>query len=131
MTTKPKTPPTPGPKPDFAIVEKHLKCQTDEGEVSIDLRIPLERLELFMDMESLEPKDIPKYVRDRILWPEDKDKLLEMRDGAKALEILMQVAKSIGERVGASVGESSGSHEPSEPIAQPSDSTSVATSDSL
>ncbi|MGV8912242.1 MAG: hypothetical protein ACOH14_06440 [Rhodoglobus sp.] len=132
MAATKKPAPTPGPKPDFLVVENHLKCQTDEGEKSIDLRISFDRIELLMDMDegTIEDKKMPRYVLDNILWPEDKAKLLEMRDGAKVVEIIMKVAEEIGARMGANMGESLGSHEQSEPTDQPSDSTSDATSDS-
>lgn len=119
---------TPGPKPDFLVVENALKCQTDEGEKSLDLRIPIERLELFMDMEDLEAKAIPKFIRDHVLWPEDRDTILEMRDGAKALQILMKYAEEIGKRMGASMGESAGSTPSSEDTVEPSDTTSAPAS---
>lgn len=128
MTTSRK--PTAGPKPDYLVVEDHLKVQTAEGEKSFDLRIPLDRLELFMDMDQIEQKKIPRYMIDNILWEEDKATLEQMRDGAKAFQILIQMAKIIGDRMGANMGESSGSHEQSEPTEQPSDSTSDVTSDS-
>ncbi|QLD10891.1 hypothetical protein [Microbacterium oleivorans] len=119
----------PGPKPDFLVVEDHLKCQTSEGEISLDLRIPIERLELFMDMDGIEEKKLPKYLRDDILWPEDRDKIVSMRDGAKAFQILLKYAETIGERMGASLGESSPSTPSSESTGGPSDSTSDAISD--
>jgi hypothetical protein len=127
-TTKAK--PVPGPKPAFLVVEDHLKVQTNEGEKSFDLRIPFKKLELFMDMEGIEQKLIPRHMLDNILWPEDKATIEEMRDGAKAFEILFKIAELIGDRMGANMGESVGSSEPSEPTDEPSDSTSDATSDS-
>ena len=39
-TTKAK--PEPRPKPDFLVDEDHLKCQNGEGEISLDLRVPIE-----------------------------------------------------------------------------------------
>lgn len=129
MANATKTKPEPGPKPDFFVVEDHLKCQTPEGEVSLDLRIPIERLELFMDMDEIEEKRLPKYIRDEILWPEDRDKVLGMRDGTKAFAMLMKFADEIGKRMGASLGEFSPSTSSSEGTGGPSDSTSDATSD--
>lgn len=122
--------PEPGPKPKFLVVEKHLKCQTDEGELSIDLRIPIERLELFMDMEDIPSEQMPKFIRDNVLWPEDREQILNLRDGADAFEILMKCVEEIGKRMGASLGESGGSSEPSESTGQPSDTTSETASDS-
>jgi len=132
MATTKKPAPTPGPKPDFYVVENHLKCQTDEGEKSIDLRIPFDRIEMLMDMDegTIEDKKMPRYVLDNILWPEDKATLEGMRDGTKVVQIIMEVATRIGDRMGATMGESLGSHELSEPTEQPSDSISDATSDS-
>lgn len=123
-----KTTPEPGPKPEFLVVEDHLKCQTNEGEISIDLRIPLTRLELFMEMEGVEEKKMPLYLREHILWPEDRDKLEGMRDGAKAFAILMRFAQEVGERMGASLGESSPSTASPESTEGLSDSTSGTTS---
>lgn len=124
MTTT-KSKPEPGPKPDYLVVEDHLKCQTGEGEISIDLRIPLTRLEQFMDMEGLDEKKMPLYLRENILWPEDREKLEAMRDGAKAFAILMEFANKIAERMGASLGESS----PSTPSSESTDGPSATTSD--
>jgi len=125
--------PAPGPKPDFFVVEDHLKCQTSEGEISIDLRIPFDRIEMLMEMDdsNIEDKKMPRYVLDNIMWPEDREALLKLRDGAKVIGIIMEVANHLGARMGANMGESSGSHELSEPIEQPSDSTSDTISGSL
>lgn len=128
-TAKPKTKPEPGPKPEFFVVEHLLKCQTDDGEISLDLRVPIERLELLMDMDELEEKAIPKFIREEILWPEDRDKIVGMRDGAKALAMLVRYSEELGTRMGASLGESSPSTPSSEGTGGPSDSTSDATSD--
>ena len=121
-----KTPPEPGPKPDYLVVEDHLKCQTNEGEISIDLRIPLKRLELFMEIDGkVSEAHMPRYLIDNILWPEDADKLDNMRDGAKALVIVMNVAKQLGERMGAEMGES----QPSTPSSESTEGPSATTSD--
>lgn len=129
MATATKTKPEPGPKPDFFVVEDHLKCQTPEGEISLDLRIPIKRLELFMEMDELDQKLIPQYLREQILWPEDRDQIEGMRDGAKAFAMLMHFAEEVGKRMGASLGESSPSTPSSEGTGGPSDSTSDTTSD--
>lgn len=119
----------PGPKPDYAVVENHLKCQTDEGEISIDLRIPIDRLELFMDMQDVEATKMPRHILDHILHPEDKAKIEGMRDGVKGYAILMKFAEKIGERMGAGLGESKGSTASSESTEEPSATTSDATTD--
>jgi hypothetical protein len=124
---------TPGPKPQFFVVEDHLKIQTSEGEKSLDLRIPLARLELFMTLDDLDIPDAqkPRWIIDNVLWPEDKETLETMRDGALAFNAVGEFVQILLERMGAHSGESSGSSEPSEPTEQPSDSTSDATSESL
>jgi hypothetical protein len=121
---------TPGPKPDFLVVDDHLKCQTGEGEISIDLRIPLKRLELFMQMDDsgIDQSLMPRYILDNILWPEDKEQLENLRDGAKAFQILISVSRAIGERMGADMGESQGSTGTSEDTVEPSDTTSATPS---
>jgi hypothetical protein len=127
MTTK--TTPEPGPKPDYVVVENHLKCQTDEGEISIDMRIPLGKLELFMDMEEIPAQKIPRYMLDNILHPEDSQKLENMLDGAKAYAIVLEFSQRVGERLGASVGESKRSTGTSESTEKPSDTTSEPSSE--
>lgn len=120
---------TPGPKPDFLVVEDHLKCQTNEGELSLDLRIPLSRIELFMGMEGIEQKHALRYMLDNIFWPEDKAALEGMRDGAKALEIIGKYSETLGERMGADMGESKGSTGSSEGTGEPSVTTSDTASE--
>ncbi|CAD5999229.1 hypothetical protein [Agreia sp. COWG] len=121
-----KTAPEPGPKPDYLVVEDHLKCQTNEGEISIDLRIPLKRIELFMEMDgNVEQQHMPRYIIDKILWPEDAEQLDNMRDGAKALTIVMKVSEQLGQRMGAEMGES----KPSTPSSESTDGPSATTSD--
>jgi hypothetical protein len=121
-----KTTPEPGPKPDYHVVEDHLKCQTSDGEISIDLRIPLEKIELFMDIGDLDidQRHFPRYLIDNILHAEDKAKLEGMRDGAKAIAIVAEFARQVGARMGADMGESSGSTASSESTVEPSATTS-------
>jgi hypothetical protein len=114
----------PGPKPDFLVVEDHLKCQTNEGEVSLDLRIPIKRIESFMDMSEVEGKDSLRFLLDRVLWPEDTDKLENMRDGAVVIKILARYSEELGERMGADMGESKGSTNSSGSTVEPSAMTS-------
>lgn len=114
----------PGPKPEYLVVEDHLKCQTPEGEVSIDLRIPINKLELFMEMDSIDQKKLPLYIREHILWPEDREQIENLRDGARAFGILMEFAKRMAERMGVSLGELSPSTASSESTEGPSDTTS-------
>lgn len=121
----------PGPKPEYQIVEHSLHAQTDEGEVVLDLRLPIAKLELLMDMQQLdvEDKKIPRWLLDNVMNDDDKATLEGMRDGGKAYAILMRYASAAGERLGASLGESPGSTDASEDTVQPSEPTSDASTD--
>jgi hypothetical protein len=123
MSTAKRTP-EPGPKPKFQLVEHSLKCQTGDGEISLDTRISFERLELFMDMEGVEETKLPRFLLNEILSVEDRDTILALSDGVETFACLMEYAKSIGVRLKASMGESSGSSDSDETTEEPSGSTS-------
>lgn len=129
MASTPKK--NPGPKPEYLVVEHSLHCQTDEGEVVLDLRLPIAKLELLMDMQELEIDDqkIPRWLLDNVVNDDDKASLEGMRDGGRAYAILMHYANAAGERLGASLGESQGSTGASEDTVQPSEPTSATTTD--
>jgi hypothetical protein len=114
----------PGPKPDFLVVENTLKAQTEEGELSIDLRLSIEELERFMEAQELEPVKIPRFIIDELLDEPTKRRLLGMKDGAKAYAVVMRWAQEVGARLGASLGESGPSAALSESTAPPSATTS-------
>lgn len=125
MTTTIKKAPEPGPKPDFITINGVLFCQTEDGEIAIDLRLPFRKLETFMDMEEdVEAKRMPRYLLDNIIPADAKAKLEDLQDGAKTLEIVMKFAEAVGERMGASMGESKGSSDTSADTEEPSHSTS-------
>ena len=127
-----KTTPEPGIKPEFLVVENRLKCQTEaDGEISLNLLVPLERIELFMDMGDLEieQKKLPRYLIDNIMDPADKATLEGMRDGAKAIMLAGKFAEYLGHRMGADMGESKGSTESSESTVEPSATTSDTASE--
>ena len=110
----------PGPKPAYLVVESKLYAQTEEGEVVLDLRLPIPQLEKFMSAQDLNPEKIPRYVIDELLPESDAQRLLTMHDGAKAYAIVMTWAKEVGARLGASLGESQRSTDASESTEQPS-----------
>lgn len=114
----------PGPKPKFLIVEHSLKCQTGEGEKSLDLRIPFDRIEKFMEMDGVEEQKLPRFLLNEILSEEDKTTVLGLKDGVETFAILMEYAKSIAERMDASMGESSGSSDSDATTEEPSATTS-------
>lgn len=129
MATRKK--PQTGPKPAYQVVEDHiLFCQTAEGEIRLDLRVPIKGLELFMELDGgeVEDKKIPRFLLDNIVQPEEKERLESMRDGAKVFEILMTYANKVSERLGAGLGESQGSTDSSastEPNSEPTSDDST------
>lgn len=121
----------PGPKPDHVVIEHNLHSQTDEGELVLDLRLPVDRLELLMDMEDLDlpDKKIPRWLRENVLSDDDRAKIEGLKDGARGYAILMRYAQEVGLRLGASLGESQGSTDASESTEQPSEPTSGSATD--
>jgi hypothetical protein len=114
----------PGPKPDFLVVEHTLKAQTEEGELSLDLRLSIEELERFMEAQELEPIKIPRFIIDELLDEPTKRRLLGMKDGARAYAVVMRWAQEVGARLGASLGESAPSAASSTSTEPPSATTS-------
>jgi hypothetical protein len=119
-----KRTPEPGPKPKFLVVEHTLKCQTGDGEKSIDLRVPFERIEKLMQMDGVEEKLIPRFLLEEILSEEDKATVLSLRDGAETFAILIEFSKAVTGRLNASLGESAGSSDSVQGTEEPSASTS-------
>lgn len=118
-TTAPKGAPTPkrsaakpktaGLKPKFAVVEHALKCQTSEGEVSLDLRIPLDRFEKMTELEGMSEKDSLPYIRNEIMPDDVRDPIMGLRDGAESMVLIMKWIEAVGVRFDASLGELGGS----------------------
>jgi hypothetical protein len=129
MTSTPK-PKTSGQKPDYAVIGHNLYAQSDEGEIVLDLRIPIKTLETFMTLEDklksdeIADKDMPRWLLDNVCSDEDRATLEGMKDGAKAYAILMRYSAEVGKRLGAGLGESVGSTDSSESTEQPSEPTS-------
>jgi hypothetical protein len=119
-----KRTPEPGPKPKFLVVEHTLKCQTGDGEKSIDLRVPFDRIERLMQMDGVEEKLIPRFLLEEILSEEDKATVLSLRDGAETFAILIEFSKAVTGRLNASLGESAGSSDSVQSTEEPSASTS-------
>jgi hypothetical protein len=101
--------PTPGPKPEFAIVEHTLKCQTPEGEVSLDLRIPLDSFDKLTQLEDMDEKESLPFIRNEVMPADVSKTITELRDGALAMKLIMKWIEAVGERFGASLGELGGS----------------------
>lgn len=98
-----------GIKPKFAIVEHTLKCQTTEGEVSLDLRIPLESFEKLTELEGMNEKDSLPYIRNEIMPDDVRGPIMGLRDGAESMVLIMKWIEAVGTRFDASLGELGGS----------------------
>lgn len=108
-TTVAKTSGQPGPKPDFLVVEDSLKCQTENGEISLSLVVPFDVYERMIEFEGEEGKHLPSYLLKEVVPETEAKKLRGLADGAKAFKILMRYSEEIGNRLGASLGELAGS----------------------
>jgi|GEM_PF-6431178 len=117
--TAPKGVPTPkrsaakpraaGTKPRFAVVEHALKCQTSEGEVSLDLRIPLDRFEKMTELEGMDERASLPFIRNEIMPADVRDPIMGLRDGAESMELILKWIEAVGARFDASMGELGGS----------------------
>lgn len=102
-------PKNPGEKPKFAVVEHSLKCQTSEGEVSLDLRIPLDRFEKMTELEGMSEKDSLPFIRNEIMPDDVREPIMGLRDGAESMVLIMKWIEAVGVRFDASMGELGGS----------------------
>lgn len=98
-----------GPKPTYAVVENALKCQSWDGEISLDLRIPLGNFEKLTLLESMEESESLKYITTEIMPADVSKQIYGLRDSAEALKFTMKWIEAVGERFGASLGELDGS----------------------
>lgn len=117
--TAPKGRPTPkraaakpkvtGTKPRFAVVENALKCQSGEGEVSLDLRVPLSAIKRMQKLDDMPDEESLDYIIDEIMPADVNQAINGLRDGAEAMVFTMKWMEAVGERFGASMGELDGS----------------------
>lgn len=117
--TAPKGRPTPkraaavkrdgGPKPKFVVVEHLLMCQTSEGEIPLDLRLPLEAFEKLSELEGMSEKESLPYIRNVIMPADVSGPIMGLRDGVESMNLIMKWIEAVGERFGASMGELDGS----------------------
>lgn len=102
----PAGPGAPGPKPPTLVVGETLKCQSIDGEISLSLLVPYAKFKLVMNMDDIPEAEIVDFLLDEVMDPADKDKLVNLRDGAETLKFAMAWMEAIGERLGSSVGKS-------------------------
>ena len=104
-----KTAPVPGPKPRSITVENTLKCQTNvDGEISLSLLVPYKKMKALIAMEDAEipEAEVVDHILEKIMAPEDAEKLIGLQDGADTLMFAMEWLQAVGEKLGNSVGKS-------------------------
>lgn len=94
-------------KPKFLVVEDALKCQTENGELSIGLKIKFKIVRQLMKVEGGQTAEMEFFI-DHVLDPKVVDALDEL-DSAEAATILGEFGDAVAKRMGASLGESEGS----------------------
>ncbi|SEE26681.1 hypothetical protein SAMN04489740_1002 [Arthrobacter alpinus] len=105
-TAKPKS---AGAKPKFVVVEHALKCQTSEGEVSLDLRLPLAAFEKLSALEGMSENESLPFIRNEIMPADVSGPIMALRDGVESMDLIMKWIEAVGERFGASLGKLDGS----------------------
>jgi hypothetical protein len=104
-----KTSGEPGPKPDYQVVETNLHCKTLDGEVALSLLVPYQKVKLILTMEDIQESEVIDFVLDKLMGPEDAQKLQNLRDGTETMKIAMRFMEAVGERLGMSLEKSGGS----------------------
>lgn len=104
-----KTSGEPGPKPEYQVVETNLHCKTLDGEVVLSLLVPYKKVKLILTMEDIEEAEVIDFVLEKLMAPEDAEKLQNLRDGTETMKIAMRFMEAVGERLGMSVEKSGGS----------------------
>jgi hypothetical protein len=109
---------TAGPKPDFAVVEDSLKCQTSKGELSLPLRVSFGTVRKLMKLEGTNEFEEFEFFMDNVFSEEHNEKL-DALDAAESAKILTEFSGALAKRMRASLGESAGSSESSTDTEQP------------
>lgn len=101
------------PKPKFAVVENALKCQTENGELSLSLSVKFGTIRKLMGGEKKTQYEEFEFFMDEI-FSAAQNKALDALDAAEAGEILTEYADKLSERFQVSMGKSVGSSDSSE-----------------
>lgn len=99
----------PGPKPQHLVVERTLKSQTLDGEISLSLVVPYQTIKKMMGIDDVPEADMIDFVLEEIMPPEESAKVLKLSDGIDVMAVTMAYMEAVGSRLGASMGESAGS----------------------
>ena len=93
------------PKPRFLVVEDTLKCQTEEGEISLPLKFKTKLLRQFGKLDQM---DAFFLILDEVAGPGVSEVIDEL-DIMETTEIMVEFFKVFEERVQATLGKSSSS----------------------
>ena len=98
----------PGTKPKFLVVEKTLKCQTENGELSLPLSVPFGTIRRLMGGEEKSQFEEFQFFMTEI-FNEEQNCALDLLDIEEAAEILNQFSDALAARMKVSLGKSAGS----------------------
>ncbi|MGF4045724.1 hypothetical protein ACX800_10020 [Paenarthrobacter nitroguajacolicus] len=100
------------PKPKFQVVENTLKCQTENGELSLPLSVKFGTIRKLMGGEQKTQYEEFEFFMTEI-FSEADNKALDDLEAAEAGEILAEYAEALSARFQVSVGKSVGSSDSS------------------
>lgn len=103
---KSTTPKTPGPKPRFQVVENTLKCQTENGELSLSLKIKFGTIRQLAKVSSSGDRFAEFDFLMEHIFTEEQNACLDELDSSDAAEILVEFSNALADRLKASLGES-------------------------
>lgn len=106
------------PKPKFLVVESTLKCQTENGELSLPLSVKFGTVRKLMGGEDKSQFEEFEFFMSEIFSPAD-NKALDELDTAEAAEILTEYSQALAARMQVSMGKSVGSSDSSTGTEEP------------
>lgn len=101
------------PKPKFLVVESTLKCQTENGELSLPLSVKFGTVRKLMGGEDKSQFEEFEFFMSEI-FSEADNRALDALDTADAAEILTEYSQALAARMQVSMGKSTGSSDSSE-----------------
>jgi len=104
-------------KPKFLVVEESLKCQTENGELSLSLRVKWGVIRKMLTLDGGQAEEFD-FIMSHLLSPETNEFLDEL-DGAEVAAILTEFSEALAGRMRVSMGKSAGSSPSSTGTEQP------------
>ncbi len=103
---KSTSPKAPGPKPPFQVVEDTLKCQTENGELSLSLKVKFGTIRQLAKVSGSGDQFAEFDFLMEHIFTEEQNAFLDELDAADTAEILVKFSGALAERMSASLGES-------------------------